>query len=169
MNFKNLTKFAAAALLFASIPTFAMELQSPLKINISVHNNTDYNFKVRQPNTRKEFIVGAHQHTGPKELPFQATGKQLLANLGTHFVFTELSKESNPAEITARIFLVFEKNHELNGSASLKFDDKILQELLVNALDAPNNEINLLVTLEGNQESKFKGSTIELDISSEIR
>ena|GEM_PF-5018719 len=72
-------------------------------------------------------------------------------------------------DIKATVILNFKKN-QVKGEATLYAPkNRISASPDVSAPDNPDNEINLFITLEGNEDNDFKGSTIKLEINPEIR
>jgi len=165
MNFKKLTKIAAvAALLSASIPACAMEKPSP-QINLFVQNNTNSDFKVTQDISKKQFTVKAHQQSNFEQFSFPSSRHTVYTN----FSFTPSPIINQGDEITASVFLNFE-NDKVTANAGLDFLYTTLSTTpFLTEKENPNNEYNLFVTLEGNTQNEFNGSTIKLEISSEIR
>jgi hypothetical protein len=183
MNFKKLTKITAiAALLCATLPTIAMikpkeekAMQSPQKIQLFIQNNTDYAFTITPRVGSEKYTLKAHEFINLDNLSIPAINKDLFT---TSFLFDPSVANKNIIAMTIVNFL----GDEVSGKGWLDLQEKDttnkpikitrlskIPEYTIFAPDNPTNKFNFFITIAGNKDNNFAGSSIHLEISPEIR
>lgn len=169
MNFKYITKIAAAAaLLFANIPASAVFApKGPLYLHI--RNNTGYNFNIKQEEITQNPInteIKAHTEKSFNQLPLIASVDKKarfdLTSRDLHIDLTVILSSSMPGYYVTSPGYFYATLAPYPGTR--------FGPTLYSAIDTTNADDEYLVslTLEGTKENEFEGSSLEVS-RAEIR
>jgi hypothetical protein len=156
MNFNNITKIAAVALLFASTSIFAVYVpKGPLHLHIQ--NNTDYNFNIKQHEIDERPLrdeIKAHQEKTFNQLP-------LLGDRDYAYAYFIL--RSGDIAVGMK-FIVSEEGSDARAvfyaSSRTNFDSLYTRTNIPEP--TTDDEYDVYLTLEGNKENGFAGSSIKV-------
>jgi|GEM_PF-4440948 len=155
MNFKKLTKTAVvSALVFTSIPAFAMDKT----VNLHVVNNTDKDFIITQYlNTKggRPAQIGTVKSHGENSFDRLAVDQT-----STVFDFNVQTATPKGAKLDAWVQAELTNN---GGKVSATLTDYISLNKTTPAI--ADNDLSLSITINGDRNNSFAGSTIILEES----
>lgn len=178
MNFKNITKIAAVALLFASIPAIAgsfipawSEAQRK-RLYLHIQNDTNYNFTLNEPYAENPILGTIDRHTEKvfpqlelqHGMPSLVTGNFKLVS-GDISIDIDLGIDLSKTSAMAKIFELTETTPaKATAIASGNFINQLSASKLLSGKNYSDYTYHIYLTLKGSNENKFAGSSIKLDL-----
>jgi hypothetical protein len=157
MNFKSLTKIATAALLFASTSAFAQEGS----VYLDIINNTNYDFNIKQNESTLDDTIKAHSERNFTQLPLALEEPESIWPGN----FANFDLTSGDIILRVLISTDSERTRAIAIFRNLSAQEEKRVEKSLRGLEySADYEYHVFLTLAGNKENNFAGSSLKLEV-----